>query len=207
MSISKIAVEICDLMDRINHKEPEENKIIQYGLELLLDNVLRFSLVLLIGIIIGMGKETFIILFSFCSLRLQAGGKHAKTGIGCGLSMFVIWALSILGYLFIEIKISLMPYLYIAYVCIVAYCAPRTINIEYFSSKDIFKKKLYSFIFLTFLMIVSVLYSDLRGLIVYPVTIEVLTLLPKNKIEKKENDEDEKRDCYEISENIKKDFA
>jgi len=207
MSVSKISVQICDWLDKINHKDPEENEIIQYGLELLLDNILKFILILLIGVIIGMGKETAIVLFSFCGLRLQAGGKHAKTGVGCTLSMIAIWAMSIICNLFFEIKLIMMPYIYIFCALLIIFCAPRTINIQYFSSKDIWKKKAFSIVFLTLLLVVATLSLDLRGLIVYPVFIEVLTLLPRNKINEKEKDENEKRNHYESSENINKDFA
>lgn len=207
MSISKIAVEVCNWMDKINHKNPEENEIIQYGLELLLDNILKFILIQLIGFIIGMGKETAVILFSFCGLRLQAGGKHAKTGIGCTMSMLAIWATSILCNMFFEIKILMIPYIYVFCASLTILCAPRTINIQYFSLKDIWKKKVLSLVFLTFLLTVATLNSELRGLIVYPVFIEVLTLLPRNKTNEKEKDEDEKENHYETSENINKDFA
>jgi accessory gene regulator B len=207
MSISKIAVEVCNWMDKTSHKNPEENEIIQYGLELLLDNVLKFILIQLIGIIIGMGKETAVVLFSFCGLRLQAGGKHAKTGIGCTLSMIAIWAASIICNMSIEIKISMMPYIYVFCTLLIIICAPRTINIQHFSLKDIWKKKVFSLVFLTLLLVVATLNSELRGLIVYPVFIEVITLLPRNKTNEKEKDENEKRNHYEISEDINKDFA
>lgn len=207
MSISKISTEVCKWMNKINNKNPEENEIIQHGLELLLDNVLKFLLIQIIGIVIGMGKETALILFSFCGLRLHAGGIHAKTGIGCTLSMIAIWAASILFNMFFEIKIAILPYVYIFCALLIVIYAPRTINIQYFSSKDIWRKKVLSLVFLTLLLVVAALNSELRGFIVYPVFIEVLTLLLRNKTNEKEKDEDEKRNHYEASENINKNFA
>ncbi len=207
MSISKISIAICNWMDKISKKDPEENAVIQYGLELLLDNVLKFILIQIIGIVIGMGKETALILFSFCGLRLHAGGIHAKTGIGCTLSMVIIWASSILFNMFFEIKIAMLPYLYIFCAFLILLCAPRTINIQYFTSRDIWRKKVLSLFFLTFLLVVAALNPELRGFIVYPVFIEVLTLLLKNKTNEKEKDENEKRNRYETAENINKDFA
>lgn len=207
MSISKISLEVCNWMDKINNKNPEENEIIQHGLELLLDNVLKFLLIQIIGIVIGMGKETALILFSFCGLRLHAGGIHAKTGIGCTLGMIFIWASSILFNMFFDIKIAIMPYVYIICALLIVMCAPRSINIQYFSLKDIWRKKILSLVFLTLLSIVATLISELRGFIVFPVFIEVLTLLPRNKTNEKEKDEDEERNHYEVSENINKNFA
>lgn len=207
MSISKISSEVCKWMNKINYKNPEENEVIQYGLELLLDNVLKFLLIQIIGIVIGMGKETALILFSFCGLRLHAGGVHAKTGIGCTLSMIAIWASSILFNMFFEINIAILSCIYIFCSLLTMIYAPRTINIQYFSSKDIWRKKVLSLVFLTLLLVVAALNSELRGFIVCPVFIEVLTLLLRNKTNDKERDEDEKRNYYETSENINKDFA
>ncbi|CUX21987.1 Accessory gene regulator protein B [Clostridium sp. C105KSO15] len=136
-----------------------------------------------------------------------ASDVYKRQGVGCTLSMIAIWAMSIICNLFFEIKIIMMPYIYIFCALLIIFCAPRTINIQYFSSKDIWKKKAFSLAFLTLLLVVATLSLDLRGLIVYPVFIEVLTLLPRNKINEKEKDENEKRNHYESSENINKDFA
>ncbi|WP_333652764.1 accessory gene regulator B family protein [Lacrimispora sp.] len=182
MSISQIAVGFCYWLNKISPKSPEENEAIQYGMELLLDNVIKIIAILFIGIVLGKGFETAVVLFAFCGLRLQAGGIHAKTGWGCGFSIFLIWAISILGDVFFDIKAWFLPYIYVVSIFIIAYCVPRTMNIEYFSSQDKFRKKVYSAVFLTLLMTVAFFNQALRGLIIYPVILEVLTLLPKNKI-------------------------
>jgi len=181
MNNSKIAVGFCNRLNKINPKSQEENKVIQYGLELLLDNIVKILLIQLIGIIVGKGIGTLIILCSFCGLRLQAGGIHAKTGWGCGLSMLLIWAISILGDIYFEIKIIYLPFIYILSILVILIFAPRTINIQYFTSQDILKKKLNSIIVLTLIMVAAYLYPSLRGLLLYPVILEILMLLPKNK--------------------------
>ncbi|WP_313583741.1 accessory gene regulator B family protein [Lacrimispora sp.] len=181
MSISRIAVGFCDLLNKISPKSQEENKVIQYGMELLLDNIIKLIVILLIGIVLGKGGETLVVLSTFCGLRLQAGGIHAKTGLGCGFSMLLVWAISILGDIFFDIKTSFLPYIYTISVFIILCCAPRTINIEHFSSQDKLKKKLYSIVVLTFIMAIAFFNPPLRALLVFPVTLEVLTLLPKNK--------------------------
>ena len=181
MSISRIAVGFCDLLNKISPKSQEENKVIQYGMELLLDNIIKLIVILLIGIVLGKGAETLVVLSTFCGLRLQAGGIHAKTGLGCGFSMLLVWAISILGDIFFDIKTSFLPYIYTVSVFIIICCAPRTINIEHFSSQDKLKKKLYSIVVLTFIMAIAFFNQPLRALLVFPVTLEVLTLLPKNK--------------------------
>ncbi|MDR2022412.1 MAG: accessory gene regulator B family protein [Hungatella sp.] len=189
MSISQIAVDFCDWLNKINPKSPEENEVIQYGLELFLDNIIKFIVILIIGIVLGKGFETLIVLSTFSGLRLQAGGIHAKTGWGCGLSLLLVWGISILGHTFVEVKSVFIPFIYFVSVLIIVCCVPRSINIEYFSSQDKLKKKLSSIIALTLMMTVAFFNPVFRGLIIYPVILEVLTLLPENKVNIKGEDE------------------
>ena len=182
MSITRIAVGFCGWLNKISPRSQEENKVIQYGMELLLDNVIKLIVISLIGIFLGKGLETFVVLAAFCDLRLQAGGIHAKTGFGCGFSMLVVWAISILGDMFFGIRASFLPYIYAVSVLVILCCAPRSINIEHFSVHDKLKKKIYSITILTLIMTIAFLNPSFRELLVYPVSLEVLTLLPKNKI-------------------------
>lgn len=181
MSISRIAIGVCDWFNRVNPKTPEENQVIQYGIELLLDNIVKFLFIQLFGMVIGKGFETFVILIVFCGLRLQAGGIHARTGLGCGLSMFLIWGVSMLGSIFFKLNPIFLPYIYAFSVIIILRLVPRTINIEYFTLQERKKKKFFSIVLLTSFVAVVSLKPSLRELIIYPVILEVLTLLPENK--------------------------
>lgn len=200
MSISRIAIEVCSWFDRVNPKTSEENRVIQYGIELLLDNIVKFLFIQLFGMVIGKGFETFVILIVFCGLRLQAGGIHARTGLGCGLSMFLIWGVSMLGSIFLKLNAEYIPYLYALSVVIILKLAPRTINIEYFTIQEKRKKKFFSIILLTGFIAVASLKPSLRELIIYPVILEVLTLLPENKKAEKGGSIYEKKDSKESAE-------
>lgn len=202
MGINKIALMLNNWMNEISPKSKEESDVIQYGIELLLDNIVKFVFIQIIGIVIGKGLETLLILSAFCGLRLQAGGIHARTGTGCGLSMVLIWAISLTGHTYLPIGLSLLPYIYIISLIVIWGFAPRTINIEYFTPKDILKKKLYSVTVLTIIMTVAYLNPSLRELLIYPVVLEVLTLFPKNKTNKKEIEDDEKGSSKRIAESI-----
>ena len=202
MSINKMASMLNSWMNQISPKSKEENDVIQYGIELLLDNIVKFIFIQIIGIMIGKGLETLLILTAFCGLRLQAGGIHAKTGAGCGFSMLLIWALSLTGHIYLPIRLSLLPYIYIISVIAILIFAPRTINIEYFTPKDIRKKKLYSIAVLTIFMTAAYLDPPMRELLIYPIVLEILTLFPKNKTNKKEIEDDEERSSKRIAESI-----
>ena len=55
-----------------------DQEIYEYGLEILIENVMLTVFLLLFGVMIGKGIETCIFLFSFCWLRRFCGGYHAK---------------------------------------------------------------------------------------------------------------------------------
>lgn len=181
MVITRLSKVLCGCLNKINPKSEEENAVIQYGFELVLDNIIKLFFIGLAGALLGKGWETFVILLSFCVLRLQAGGVHARTDVGCALGMILIWGISLIGSMVIKIEPPFVIVLYAVYVVIIAALAPRSKNIEYFTHASKRKKKLKSLIAVTLFMSVAFLNAGLRELIICPVTLEVLTLLPKNK--------------------------
>ena len=63
------------------------------------------------------------------------------------------------------------------FVCMV----PKSKNITYFTRSAILRKKVTSILLLTLLVSIAIYNENLRELIIYPVALEVLTLLPPNK--------------------------
>ncbi|WP_159441976.1 accessory gene regulator B family protein [Clostridium sp. Marseille-P2415] len=180
MVITKFSAILCGLLNKINPRSDEDNIAIQYGFELILDNIIKLFFLQMLGAFLGKGWETFIILFSFCLLRLQAGGIHARTNIGCSLGMILVWGLSLVGSVFIKIKVPFLILLYVICAIVVAYRAPRSKNISHFTYSSKLKKKFVSLVILTLIMVIAYMNESLRELLVYPVTLEVLTLLPEN---------------------------
>ncbi len=135
MNISELSSAICQRLNHINQKPPEENVIIEYGMTLFLENVSKLLLILAIGFLIGEGKESFIILFTFCMFRLQAGGMHAKNNIGCTLSMLFIWGLSLTASRYVTIGIPALVCIFIIGIAAVLLWVPQSINIGYFTSE------------------------------------------------------------------------
>lgn len=182
MNISKLSSIICQWLNHINPKPADEYEVIEYGMELFLENVLKLCFILITGFVIGKAKETLVILFTFCTFRLQAGGWHATKNITCTLSMFLVWGLSLIASHYINIGIP--PLVLIAVICtaVIIVRVPQSINIKYFTPDTIIRKKIYSFIFLCSSMIISVFCSNLRMLIAFPIILETLTLIPTNKV-------------------------
>lgn len=193
--ISRFSAALCCLLNKINPRDEDDNITIQYGVELILDNLLKLLFIQLLGILLGKGVETFIVLFVFCTLRLQAGGIHAKTNAGCFLGMLVIWFLSLSGSVIFKLNILNVIAIYLFSLTIFICLVPKSKNITYFTRTAILKKKVLSILFLTLLALIAIYSENLRELIIYPVALEVLTLLPPNKDVMKGDFKNEEENC------------
>lgn len=184
MNVKIISEILCEYMNNICQVEDEENQVIKYGMELLLETLLKIIFLILLGMLFGKAFETLIILSTFCGFRSQAGGKHARTNLGCTGCMVLIWKTSLFGYLNFKISGLALGSIYIFSLFITLCCAPKSGNLIYFTKERILKKKICSVLLLTTLMFISYLNVYVRELLVYPIIWEVLSLLPANKIKK-----------------------
>ncbi|MGC6177988.1 accessory gene regulator B family protein [Lacrimispora sp. 38-1] len=193
--ISKFSASLCCLLNKINPRDEDDNITIQYGVELILDNLLKLLFIQLLGILLGKGVETFIVLFVFCTLRLQAGGIHAKTNMGCFLGMLLIWFLSLSGAVTFKLNLLNVMAIYMFSLTVFVCMVPKSKNITYFTRSAILKKKTTSILLLSLLVLIAVYNENLRELIIYPVALEVLTLLPPNKDVMKGDFKNEEENC------------
>lgn len=176
-----LSTKICFYLNKINPVSTEESKIIEYGLNLVFDNILKLILLQLLGFLINKEFETLLILTVFCLYRSQAGGWHSKTNVGCALSMFSIWLLSLIANYFPVIPLFYMWLIYfIAFILTVIY-APKSINIKYFSKHTIIKKKLICTVILFSYATISIIFHNVRNIIILPVILEATSLLLKIK--------------------------
>lgn len=140
MNISELSSAICQRLNHINQKTPEENVIIEYGMT---------------------------------------------------LSMLFIWGLSLTASRYVTIGIPALVCIFIIGIAAVLLWVPQSINIGYFTSEDIARKKVYSFLFLCCSLIVAVLFGSIRMLIVSPIILEILTLIPNhNNLERSGKNEE-----------------
>lgn len=68
----------------------EEREIYLYGLELLIATIFKGLVIVIIGALTGLIKEMLIFTLFFSGLRIQAGGYHAKTILGCLIGTLII---------------------------------------------------------------------------------------------------------------------
>lgn len=57
--------------------------LVTYGMEIILNNVLKYVLMFLLALLLGRGAEALVMLILFAVLRCLLGGAHCKTDTGC----------------------------------------------------------------------------------------------------------------------------
>ena len=105
--------------------DESDQEIYEYGLEILIENVMLTVFLLLSGVMIGKGIETCIFLFSFCWLRRFCGGYHANTKRGCHIATFITYIAFLLGIVaFYKVVNKYMYVIYFVCLLIVTVYAP-----------------------------------------------------------------------------------
>jgi accessory gene regulator B len=85
--VKKISLSFCN--NNIINKEDIE--IYEYGLEILILTVFEVVSIILISMFLNKLLMTLLFILSFCSLRMFAGGYHAKTSIHCYLEFLSVY--------------------------------------------------------------------------------------------------------------------
>ena len=160
-------------------------EITAYGIEVLLDTLTKLLAFILIAIIIGCLQEMLIVLMIFSSLRYFAGGFHMRSSLGCFLSMFIIFGLSIvierisIFYQIVIPKGILVLVLLVLVGFVFLYAPSATVNNPIKDYRVAQKKKLYSVILSGFFsLIIWYVPNNVKFLVLAPFICEVITILP-----------------------------
>lgn len=173
--LSKIAMQLT--IWSIEDCNQKQIPVIQYGLEILLENILKIVLILIISLGLGYGLKAALILLCFASIRFHAGGIHAKTNWGCTLLMFAVVAIGIIANIFLTAN---LPFFVVTWIlcnfCIYKYAPngnPFCLELEEHYKKQ---KRNYSFITVNFWFIVAA-FSSFRSLIIITALLECVSLV------------------------------
>lgn len=163
----------------------KDKKVVEYGIELILETIIKFTVLLVTGAVIGKFQDTVWVLAAFSGIRASAGGWHAKTSFGCTGFMIMV----VLG----SIKMS-QTVLISVYGCIVFYVIDILIILRYapngsqanklLSERERRIKRNYALITLMIFVILSVL-SEKKTLILTAVNIEILTVFVAGIVEER----------------------
>lgn len=93
--------------------QKDKMDIYAYGLKLILSDIINFSIILLISVLLNHIISGIVFLITFCSVRKHSGGFHAKTFWLCRLTMVTTF-LCVVAALEIISRTSFQYYLVIA---------------------------------------------------------------------------------------------
>lgn len=167
---------ICQWLNRISPRTDEENMVIQYGIELFLDNVGKILLILLFGCFIGKGKETACILLVFCLLRSQAGGIHAETNFFCMMGMMAVWSISLAVGQVLYINGWIVIGMSVLCIIQILRCVPCTKNLDCYTPQERKRKKLYAIVIVMVYLIFAMKSLYFRTYIITAAGLECLSL-------------------------------
>lgn len=178
----KIALWCCEKC----HEE-EEVEVVQYGMELILENVMKTAGVLVIAWITGWIYETLLSAFVFVFLRRWAGGIHMKTSIGCFGAMVFVIMLSLSMQEVVIWPILFYAILILAIVLVILYAPGDTSN-NPITDAEIRKQKKMGAIVTSLIFVLIILgckSNEIKMLIAVPMVLESLTLIPVNKYKRR----------------------
>lgn len=154
------------LTDRIRKEMPEVDderaEVIQYGLQVMIGEIPKFFIMALIAFLFGILKWTAVCFALMLPYRMYSGGFHLKSHIGCiiGTSLMYTGNAFVSQYFTLpfEYKIFAAIILWIfAIVMIRMYAPADTENIPIVSKKERRKRKIYSYIIVTVMLVTCVL--------------------------------------------------
>lgn len=191
--IHKIAMEISVWCRNILDSTDEERQVIQYGIEVLLDGIIKTAILLTIGYFLGSPGEFGLSLFVFCSLRYWAGGIHCKTSMRCLVAMLLLCLISTYGGWCLSSFSGIIFWVIVTFTYLVLFLgAPGVTKISLdMSNAQKIRKRIGALIWMTMEYGGALVIGDvhLKWCIVIAVTIEALSVIPCWRIKKDEGGE------------------
>ena len=155
----------CNISTQMNYDENKRD-VIAYGLTAIFQMVFIFIIITIIGLLLGIWYECIIIYLGVGIIRKSTGGAHSQTMNGCIIiSVLSITSLSFVsGYLLnlhintgVNILISLIVYI-ICFICFYQRVPVDSPNKPIVKPEKIKKLRKQSFLILTFLFLLSVIF-------------------------------------------------
>lgn len=160
---------------------PEEKPKVYYGISIIYINIIKTSLVLLLALLIGIGKETIIFLLAFSLLRCFAFGIHAEKSFNCTIINFVIFIGGTYICKYINISIFILYLLAIITLIAIIKYAPadtRARPLTDLNQRTSFRRKAISVFFILFTLSVLINNYLHTKLIIVAMFIEALNIMP-----------------------------
>jgi accessory gene regulator B len=100
---------VNEMRKKIKNMDDERCEIINYGLYVLLSDLVKISILLIISLLLGIFLYCIAAIAGFAVLRSFFGGVHSKTWLGCFISNTTL----ILGNVYLSVLISNLNIFYV----------------------------------------------------------------------------------------------
>jgi len=163
--------------------DDEKAEVINYGLQNIVGEIPKFFIVLIIGFLLGIFKETLITFLLILPYRGTSGGCHMKTHFGC----IVLSSLLFCGVAYLAKHIVLLTYIkylligitfIFGIIMIKLYAPADTENVPILSKKDRKKKQNLSYIIFSIGLVLAIFIQDntISNILLFGYLMQTLTI-------------------------------
>lgn len=181
--MKKLIINKCMELVTTYNKDLSQRDIdkIKYGLEGLYLTITKLIFIIIISIILGIWKETLLLIIIFNGIRLTAFGVHAKRSIDCFISSTLFFILFPIICIKLTIPLIVKIILFIPLTVLIGIFAPADTEKRPLINKK--KRKIYkmlsimiSIIYMTIAIVIKD--NTLSNCFIFAIVIQIIIMLP-----------------------------
>ena len=181
--MKKLIINKCMELVTTYNKDLSQRDIdkIKYGLEGLYLTITKLIFIIIISIILGIWKETLLLILIFNGIRLTAFGVHAKRSIDCLISSTLFFILFPILCIKLTIPLIIKVILFIPLTVLIGIFAPADTEKRPLINKK--KRKIYkmlsimiSIIYMTIAIVIKD--NTLSNCFIFAIVIQIIIMLP-----------------------------
>lgn len=181
--MKKLIINKCMELVTTYNKDLSQRDIdkIKYGLEGLYLTITKLIFIIIVSIILGIWKETLLLIIIFNGIRLTAFGVHAKRSIDCLISSTLFFILFPIICIKLSIPLIVKVILFIPLTVLIGIFAPADTEKRPLINKK--KRKIYkmlSIIISIIYMTIAIVIKDntLSNCFIFAIVIQIIIMLP-----------------------------
>ncbi len=181
--MKKLIINKCMELVTTYNKDLSQRDIdkIKYGLEGLYLTITKLIFIIIVSIILGIWKETLLLILIFNGIRLTAFGVHAKRSIDCLISSTLFFILFPFLCIKLTIPLIIKIILFIPLTVLIGIFAPADTEKRPLINKK--KRKIYkilSIIISIIYMTIAIVIKDntLSNCFIFAIVIQIIIMLP-----------------------------
>lgn len=181
--MKKLIINKCMELVTTYNKDLSQRDIdkIKYGLEGLYLTITKLIFIIIVSIILGIWKETLLLILIFNGIRLTAFGVHAKRSIDCLISSTLFFILFPIICIKLTIPLIVKIILFIPLTVLIGIFAPADTEKRPLINKK--KRKIYkmlsimiSIIYMTIAIVIKD--NTLSNCFIFAIVIQIIIMLP-----------------------------